>query len=101
MLSRPVSAMTSDVRLRVRFARAVAPRSRLLLAEHPNALAKASVLSNFAADFRALVVARGLTSLTFAADESYTASVATRVLTLTPATGVLGEKTGWKDRLSR
>ena len=101
VLSRPVSATTPDVRLRVRLARAVALRPHLLLAEHPNALAEAAVLSTFAADFRALVAARGLTSLTLTADESYAASVATRVLTLAPATGVLGEKTGWKDRLGR
>ena len=50
----------------------------------------------FAADYARLVAARGLTSIVLTADSRFAAAVASRILTLQPATGELKPLSGWR-----
>lgn len=99
-LTQAVGAVPAGISLRVRLGRALALGPRILLAEHPNALADAVDLPAFASDLRALSARRSLTSVVVTADPVFAASVADRVLTFEPATGVLREKRGWAERLT-
>lgn len=95
-LAKPVGALSSSGRLRVRLGRALAPDPRIILAEHPNALVEPADVASFAADYARIVSTRGLASVLLTADQRFAAAVATRVLTLQPATGELKPLSGWR-----
>jgi ABC-type polar amino acid transport system ATPase subunit len=95
-MARPVGALSSSGRLRLRLGRALAPTPRILLSEHPNALLEPADVSRFAADYSRIVAARGVASVVLTADREFAARVAPRVLTLEPATGELKPLSGWR-----
>ena len=100
-LSRPVAALTSAGRLRLRLGRAIAPGPRILLAEHPNALLEPADLAAFAADYARIVAHRGLASIVLTADSAFAAAVTGRILTLQPATGELTPLSAWRRLFAR
>jgi len=95
-MARPVGALSSSGRLRLRLGRALAPDPRILLSEHPNALLEPGDVSPFAADYSRIVAARGIASVVLTADLGFAAQVAPRVLTLQPATGELKPLSAWR-----
>ena len=95
-LKKPVGALSSSGRLRVRLGRALAPDPRIILAEHPNALVEPADVASFAADYARIVSARGLASLLLTADRQFAAAAAPRILMLQPATGELKPLSGWR-----
>jgi putative ABC transport system ATP-binding protein len=95
-MAKPVGALTSSGRLRVRLGRALAPDPRIILSEHPNALLDPADRSPFAADYSRIVSTRGLVSVVLTADSEFAAAVAPRVLTLQPATGELKSLSAWR-----
>jgi ABC-type transporter Mla maintaining outer membrane lipid asymmetry ATPase subunit MlaF len=98
---RRVSSLPPAARQRVRLARSVALDPLVLLAEHPNATLPAGDLPAFAADLVKLITARRLATLTLTADATFASAVASRVLTLQPATGVLKPASGWRRTVTR
>lgn len=99
-LPRPVAALNAAGRLRLRLGRALAPDPRILLAEHPNALIEPGDLSAFALDYARIVSNRHVASVVMTADARFAAAVASRVLTLQPATGELKRLSGWRRLFS-
>lgn len=99
-LSRPVGALDAAGRLRLRLGRALAPAPRVVLAEHPNATLAPDALAEFASDYARIIQQRGITSVVLTADPKFAAAVATRVLTLQPATGELKAPSVWSRWLS-
>jgi len=95
-LAKPVGALSSSGRLRVRLGRALAPGPRIILAEHPNALVEPADVAAFGADYARIVSTRGLASVVLTADQGFAAAVAPRILTLQPATGELKPSSGWR-----
>jgi len=95
-MGRPVAALSLSGRLRLRLGRALGPDPRIMLAEHPNALLEPSDVAEFAADYARIVASRRLASLVITADSAFAAVVATRILTLQPATGELKPLSMWK-----
>ena len=95
-LAKPVGALSSSGRLRVRLGRALAPGPRIILAEHPNALVEPADVAAFGADYARIVSMRGLASVVLTADRGFAATVAPRILTLQPATGELKPSSGWR-----
>jgi ABC-type transporter Mla maintaining outer membrane lipid asymmetry ATPase subunit MlaF len=95
-LGKPVAALGSAARVRVRLARAVALKPRVLLAEHPNASLAPDEVPAFAADFTRIVTSRGLASVTLTADRTFASAIAEHVLTLQPATGEWKAAAGWR-----
>jgi energy-coupling factor transporter ATP-binding protein EcfA2 len=100
-LHRPVAALSTESRLRVRLGRALAPDPRILLSEHPNASLEASDVSRFAAAYAHLVHQRRVTSIVLTADTAFASAVAERVLTLQPATGELKPLSAWRRMFHR
>ena len=95
-MAKPVGALSSSGRLRLRLGRALAPDPRLILAEHPNAMLEPADVASFAADYARIVSTRGLASVVLTADPGFAAAVARRVLTLQPATGELKPLSAWR-----
>jgi ABC-type transporter Mla maintaining outer membrane lipid asymmetry ATPase subunit MlaF len=83
------------MRARVRLARALATGPQLLLAEHPNALVSADQTAALGADLSRVTAARGIASLTITADNRFARSVASRVLRVDPASGVVTKVPAW------
>jgi phospholipid/cholesterol/gamma-HCH transport system ATP-binding protein len=95
-LRKPVADLSPGARLRVRLARAIALRPRVLLGEHPNASLPPDDVPAFAADLARVVGGRGLASVTLTADRTFAAAVAEQVFTLQPASGELKLAAGWR-----
>lgn len=95
-LNQAAVALTPAERLRLRLGRALGPSPRLLIAEHPNAALPAQDLAAFSADYSKIVSGRGIASLVLTADRQFAGSIASRVLTLQPATGDLTPLTSWR-----
>jgi ABC-type transporter Mla maintaining outer membrane lipid asymmetry ATPase subunit MlaF len=95
-LAKPVGALSSSGRLRLRLGRALAPDPRILLSEHPNALLEPADVTPFAADYARIVSARRVASVVLTADPAFAAAVAARILTLQPATGELKPLSAWR-----
>jgi putative ABC transport system ATP-binding protein len=95
-LEQPVGALSPSARLRLRLGRALGPDPRVLLSEHPNASLPAGDLASFAADYARIIAARAATSIVLTADRAFAAAVASRILTLQPATGELKPLPGWR-----
>ena len=84
---------------RVRLARALALNPAVLLLEHVSAGVEAGAARELAADIRGVSTERGAAVVALTADERFAGDVATRVLTLEPATGRLSERRrGWLRR---
>jgi ABC-type transporter Mla maintaining outer membrane lipid asymmetry ATPase subunit MlaF len=96
VLEQPVSALSPSARLRLRLGRALGPDPRVLLSEHPNATLPSDDLASFAADYSRIVTARGVASIVLTADRGFATAIASRVLTLQPATGELKPLVGWR-----
>jgi ABC-type transporter Mla maintaining outer membrane lipid asymmetry ATPase subunit MlaF len=100
-LARPVAALTSSGRLRVRLGRAIAAEPRVLIAEHPNTMLEPADAASFAADYARIVTNRRLASIVFTADSRFAAAMTSRVLTLHPATGELKPFSAWRRLFPR
>jgi ABC-type lipoprotein export system ATPase subunit len=95
-LGRPVAALSPSGRLRLRLGRALGPDPRVLLAEHPNASLPPGDLASFAADYSRIVSTRGMASIVLTADGAFASAIASRILTLQPATGELKPLAAWR-----
>ena len=95
-LEQPVGTLGPSARLRLRLGRALGPDPRVLLSEHPNASLPPGDLASFAVDYARIITARATTSIVLTADHAFAAAVASRILTLQPATGELKPLTGWR-----
>ena len=94
----PVAAaeLPPDARLRVHVARAVALSPRLLIVEHPTARVPEAARTALAADIARVCDARRLAALVITNDAAFAQGVASRNLTVDPATGVVRSvKKGW------
>jgi predicted ABC-type transport system involved in lysophospholipase L1 biosynthesis ATPase subunit len=92
----PVLSLPAAAQVRVRFARAIALRPSILLAEHPTASLSSVDTSAFAADFSRVATSRALTAVVCSEDQMFAKRVATRMLTLQPATGLFAASSGWR-----
>lgn len=81
--------LSGVVRSRMRLGRALALGPALLLVEHPTALVQSTERMGLARTIRAVADRRRIATVTLTADGSFAATVASRVLTLEPATGRL------------
>ena len=95
-MGRPVGALSSSARLRLRLGRALGPDPRIMLSEHPNALLDADAVAAFAADYSRIVARRGVASVMLTADPAFASAVAPKILTLQPATGELKPLSAWR-----
>jgi ABC-type polar amino acid transport system ATPase subunit len=94
--NRPVNDLDAAGRVRVRLARAIALDPAVLLLEHVSASVERAEVPQLGGDIAAVAAARGAALLALSADDAFARAVATRVLTLQPATGALKEKRrGW------
>jgi ABC-type transporter Mla maintaining outer membrane lipid asymmetry ATPase subunit MlaF len=96
VLDTPVAQAGPDVRLRVHLAKSIALAPRLLLLEHPTLGLDPAHVAAIAADVVRLCRDRALTALVISNDQAFTQAVATRALTLQPATGLLVEPRWWR-----
>ena len=87
----PVSRLDAAGRVRVRLGRAIALDPAVLLLEHISASVPRDAVAPLAADIRSVAGGRGAAIVAASADETFARAVATRVLTLEPATGRLKE----------
>jgi predicted ABC-type transport system involved in lysophospholipase L1 biosynthesis ATPase subunit len=88
----PVSQLDPAARVRVRFGRAIALDPVVLLLEHISASVAREGVEQLGADIKAVARRRGAALVAASADEAFARAVATRVLTLEPATGRLKER---------
>jgi ABC-type lipoprotein export system ATPase subunit len=97
---RPVAELNAAGRMRVRFGRALALDPAILLLEHPSAAVAPEETVPLGRAIRDVAERRGVATLTLTADRFLAAAVATRVLTLEPASGLLKERPrlGWLSR---
>jgi putative ABC transport system ATP-binding protein len=95
-LDQSPAALSPLARLRLHLGRALAADPRVLLAEHPNALIPSDAVSTFAAEYSRIISARRIASLVLTADPAFATAIASRVLTLQPATGEIKPLSGWR-----
>jgi len=88
---RRIAEITPVQRARVRLGRAIALEPVVLLLEHASASIERPDVVAFAGDIRSVAARRGAALVAASADEPFARAVATRVLTLEPATGRLKE----------
>ena len=99
MWSRPVRDLDQASRVRVRLGRALALDPAVVLLEHASVGLTREDRAVLGADVRAIARGRGAATVTLTRDEDFAAAVATRVLTVDPATGRLTERrSGWFGR---
>jgi ABC-type transporter Mla maintaining outer membrane lipid asymmetry ATPase subunit MlaF len=91
---RPLAELSGAGRLLVRLARALALDPAIVLLEHPTANVEREVVRSIGRSVRATLVRRGAAAVTLTADADLAAAVASRVLTLDPATGRLADARG-------
>jgi ABC-type transporter Mla maintaining outer membrane lipid asymmetry ATPase subunit MlaF len=89
---RPVANLDAAGHARVRLGRALALDPAILLAEHVSAGLDPAAARVLAADMREIAIARATAIVAITADERFARTVASRVLTLEPATGRLRER---------
>ena len=88
---RPAAELDPAGRLRIRIARALALAPSLLLLEHPSATIPRDAVVRLGREVRALAEHRGTAAITLTMDRKFAEAVASRTLTLEPATGRLTE----------
>ena len=94
--TRPVAELDAAGRMRVRLGRAIALDPAILLLEHASAALGRDEVAPLAADLRAIAARRGIALVAVTADAAFAGAVASRVLTLEPATGKLKpRRRGW------
>lgn len=99
-LDRPIHGTSTAVRHRIRIARAIAGRPKVLLVEHPLAGVDAAEVSALGADLARVARSQGLAVVVLAGSIEAARPFAPRVLTLNAATGDLTEaKSGLLTRL--
>jgi polar amino acid transport system ATP-binding protein len=93
----PLTELDADAATRVRLGRAIALDPAVLLFEHATARVPPDAVAQLGADIRAIAERRGLALIAATADTQFAQAVASRVLTLEPATGRLKERRrfGW------
>jgi ABC-type polar amino acid transport system ATPase subunit len=91
----PVSHLDAGGRVRVRLGRAIALDPAVLLLEHISASVERDAVAPLGADIAAVATGRGAAVVALSADDAFARAVATRVLTLEPATGRLKERRRW------
>jgi ABC-type polar amino acid transport system ATPase subunit len=95
-----VATVDAAAKTRIRVARALALEPAMLLLEHPSADLDPDSAHALGADVRAIAARRRTAIVALTADETFARAVASRVLTLQPATGRLVESgAGWFRRL--
>jgi ABC-type lipoprotein export system ATPase subunit len=95
-LEHQTGALPPAVRVRMRFARAIALGPALLLMEHPTAALPEGERGAFGSVLARVCEARALTTLVFTLDAAFAALAAGRTLALNGATGELrAVKKGW------
>jgi ABC-type polar amino acid transport system ATPase subunit len=87
----PLIELDATAATRVRLGRAIALDPAVLLLEHATARVPPEALAPLAAEIRALAARRGFALIAATADERFAQAIASRVLTLEPATGRLKE----------
>ena len=97
LLGTPAASLDAPARLRLRLAKALITKPRMLLAEHPNASLPADDVPAFAADLSRIMSRRSIAAVILTADRTFASAVAQRVLTLQPATGELNASRGWRQ----
>jgi ABC-type transporter Mla maintaining outer membrane lipid asymmetry ATPase subunit MlaF len=97
---RPVGELDAVGRFRVRFGRALALDPAIVVFEHPMVELSGQDVTAVAARCRDVAIARNAATITLTADRDFGERVASRVLTLQPATGRLSGD-GWFSRLGR
>ena len=96
---RPVGELDAAGLLRVRVGRAIALDPAIVLFEHASARLPRDEVAPTAARIRDVAARRGIALVALSADEAFAGAVATRVLTLEPATGRLApRRRGWFGR---
>jgi ABC-type polar amino acid transport system ATPase subunit len=94
--AQPVSRLSPSGKVRVRLGRAIALDPAVLLLEHVTASVERAAVQQLGGDIAAVAAARGAALVALTADETFARAVATRVMTLQPATGALKERRrGW------
>jgi ABC-type polar amino acid transport system ATPase subunit len=88
---RPVSELDASGRLRIRVARALALDPKVMLLEHASAGLAPDAAAALGADIRQIASRRGCALVAVTADPQFASAVASRVLTLDPASGRLSE----------
>lgn len=97
---KPVADLDMTGRMRVRLGRALALAPQILLLEHASAGMTAADAAALGKSVRTIAAHRSAAVVAATADISFARAVATRVLTLDPATGRLKESArGWFGRL--
>jgi putative ABC transport system ATP-binding protein len=91
---RPVSELDAGGRVRMRAARALALDPKVLLLEHASAGLTPDAAAALGADVRQIASRRGCALVAVTADPQFASAVASRVLTLDPASGRLSEPRG-------
>jgi ABC-type transporter Mla maintaining outer membrane lipid asymmetry ATPase subunit MlaF len=93
----PLVELDATAATRVRLGRAIALDPIVLLLEHASARVPPEALPPLSAEIRALEARRGLALVAATADERFAHAIASRVLTLEPATGRLEgpRRFGW------
>jgi predicted ABC-type transport system involved in lysophospholipase L1 biosynthesis ATPase subunit len=94
-LAAPVLSLSPEAQIRLRLARAIALEPAVLLAEHPTASLSSVDTSGFAADFSRVATSRALTAIICTEDHAFAKRVASRRLTLQPATGQFTASSAW------
>jgi len=90
----PAAGLDGPARTRVRLGRALALNPAILLLEHVNAGAAADDAVELGADIRSIADRRGAAIVAVTADSAFARAVASRVVTLEPATGHLKAQAG-------
>jgi ABC-type polar amino acid transport system ATPase subunit len=93
--TRPVAELDASGWARVRLGRAIALGPAILLLEHASAALARHQVTPFAVEVRALAARRGMALVALTADKEFAEAVASRVLTLEPATGHLKPVRRW------
>jgi len=99
-LDRPVGELDAAGRVRVRLGRALALDPAIVILEHPTVELARQDVPVLARQCRDVAVARKVATITLTADRDFGERVASRVLTLHPATGRLSGD-GWLSRFRR
>jgi ABC-type lipoprotein export system ATPase subunit len=99
-LDAPVTALTSEERVRTHLARALASDPDILLLEHPTARLAAADSPRIGETLKEIARTRGLGWIALTEDERFARAAGGRRLRLQAATGVLAEDGLWRRLLS-